>query len=192
MSPSLITGCQNSHASNTYFQNAGQISTHACHFSSHKTINIPREPTCYENQQVGLRLCGILSWVCFYGNILADVRRVDNLIAWCLLPRICIFITLSAGGGYLSLRKSLGQAYFRFCSLQWRHNERDGISNHQPHDCLFNGLFRCRSKKTPKFCVTGLFSGNSPGTGEFPAQMASNAENITIWWRHHVTARFYL
>ena len=25
----------------------------------------------------------------------------------------------------------------------------------------------------------------SPGTGEFPAQMASNAENISIWWRHH-------
>ena len=22
-------------------------------------------------------------------------------------------------------------------------------------------------------------------TGEFPAQMASNAENISIWWRHH-------
>ena len=27
--------------------------------------------------------------------------------------------------------------------------------------------------------------GNSPGTGEFPAQMASNAENVSIWWRHH-------
>ena len=22
--------------------------------------------------------------------------------------------------------------------------------------------------------------------GEFPAQMASNAENVSIWWRHHV------
>ena len=21
--------------------------------------------------------------------------------------------------------------------------------------------------------------------GEFPAQMASNAENVSIWWRHH-------
>ena len=28
--------------------------------------------------------------------------------------------------------------------------------------------------------------GNSPATGEFPAQMASNAENVSIWWRHHV------
>ena len=33
--------------------------------------------------------------------------------------------------------------------------------------------------------VTGLCVGNSPGTGEFPAQMASNAENVSIWWRHH-------
>ena len=29
--------------------------------------------------------------------------------------------------------------------------------------------------------------GNSPGTGEFPTQMASNAENVSIWWRHHET-----
>ena len=28
--------------------------------------------------------------------------------------------------------------------------------------------------------------GNSPRTGEFPEQMVSNAENVSIWWRHHV------
>ena len=27
--------------------------------------------------------------------------------------------------------------------------------------------------------------GNSPVTCEFHAQMASNAENVSIWWRHH-------
>ena len=38
--------------------------------------------------------------------------------------------------------------------------------------------------------VTSLCEGNSPVTGEFPAQRASNAENVSIWWRHHVdTAR---
>ena len=57
---------------------------------------------------------------------------------------------------------------------------------HQPYDCLLNGLFRRRSKKTWKLRVIGLCAGNSPGTGEFAAQMASNAENISIWWRHHV------
>ena len=71
-------------------------------------------------------------------------------------------------------------------SLQWCHNERDSISNHQPHDCLFNCLFRYRSKKTSKLLATGLCAGNSPVTGEFPAQRASYAENVSIWWRHHI------
>ena len=64
----------------------------------------------------------------------------------------------------------------RKLSLQWRHNDHDSVSNHQPHDCLLNRLFRLRSKKTSKLRVTGLCVGNSPVTGEFPAQMASNAE----------------
>ena len=68
-------------------------------------------------------------------------------------------------------------------SLQWRHNERDGVSNHQPHDGLFNRLFRRKSKKTSRLRVTGLCEGNSPVTGEFPAQRDSNAENVSIWWR---------
>ena len=83
---------------------------------------------------------------------------------------------------------------FRMCyctswqliSLHWRHNGHGGVSNHQPHDCLLNRLFGRRSKKTSKLRVTGLCAGNSPGTGEFPARMASNAENVSIWWRHHV------
>ena len=40
-------------------------------------------------------------------------------------------------------------------------------------------------RRYAKLRVTGLCVGNSPGTGEFPAQMAGNAENISIWWRHH-------
>ena len=70
-------------------------------------------------------------------------------------------------------------------SLQWRHNGRDSVSNYQPHDCSLNRLYRRRWKETSKLCVTGLCAGNSPGTGEFPAQMASSAENVSIWWRHH-------
>ena len=71
-------------------------------------------------------------------------------------------------------------------SLRWRHNDHAGVSNHQPHGCLLNRLFGRKSKKTSKLRVTGLCAGNSPGTGEFPAQMASYAENVSIWWRHHV------
>ena len=74
-------------------------------------------------------------------------------------------------------------------SLRWRHNGRDSVSNHQPLHRLFKRLFRRRSKKTSKLCVTGLCAGNSSGTGEFPAQMTSNAENVSIWWRHRVKNR---
>ena len=81
--------------------------------------------------------------------------------------------------------------------LQWRHNERGCVSNRQPHDCLLNRLFRYRSKQTSKLSVTDHFEGDSSVTGEFPAQMTSNAENVSIWWRHYDKGRqckdpFYL
>ena len=85
---------------------------------------------------------------------------------------------------YIPKTKALSMHYK--VSLQWRHNGHNSISNHQLHDCLLNRLFRRRSKETSKHRVTGLCAGNSPGTGEFPAQMASNAENASIWWHHHV------
>ena len=70
-------------------------------------------------------------------------------------------------------------------SLQRRHNERDGVSNHRGIHCLLTCWLQRRSKKTSKPRVTGICVGNSPVTGEFPAQRASNAENVSIWWRHH-------
>ena len=47
--------------------------------------------------------------------------------------------------------------------LQWRPNGRNSVSNHQPHDCLLNRLFR-----------------------------RSNVENVSIWWRHHVCYTIYV
>ena len=70
--------------------------------------------------------------------------------------------------------------------LQWRHNERNCVSNHRRLDSLLlSRLFKRRWKKTSKLRVTGVCEGNSPMTGEFPAQRASNGENVSIWWRHH-------
>ena len=81
-----------------------------------------------------------------------------------------------------------------FCAF-WYHCS-DIIMNamvshkHQRLDCLHNRLFRRISKKTSKLCVTGLCEGNSPVIDEFPAQSASRAENISIWWRHHGIVHF--
>ena len=50
---------------------------------------------------------------------------------------------------------------------------------------VFSTVYSGADKKTSKLRVTGLCGGNSTGTGEILAQMASNAENVSIWWRHH-------
>ena len=52
-------------------------------------------------------------------------------------------------------------------------------------------FFRRRSKKASKLRVTSLCAGNSLATNEFPAQKASNAENVSIWWRHRGNRLLY-
>ena len=138
------------------------------------------------------------------GNIFLNKRKLIR-IGWnySQLPRITFPISIVLPLCCMSIRASQTTATRRLISrlitwkyrrsaipalwesLQWRHNGRDSVSNHQPHDCFLNRLFRQRSNKTSKPRVTGLFAGNSPEAGEFPAQMTSNAENVSIWWRHH-------
>ena len=96
-----------------------------------------------------------------------------------------IFCISSHERNYSIIICRMGRHMLKSNTLRWRHNGCDSVSNRQPHDCLLNRLFRHRSKKTSKPRVTGLCAGNSPGTGEFPAQRASYAENVSIWWRHH-------
>ena len=57
---------------------------------------------------------------------------------------------------------------YRLVSLHWRHNDHDRVSNHQPHGCLLNRLFRRRSKKALELRVTGLCVGNSQGPANSP------------------------
>ena len=52
--------------------------------------------------------------------------------------------------------------------LQWRQNGCDGVSNHRPRYCLLDRLFWSRWKKNSRLYVTGLCTGNSPVTCEFP------------------------
>ena len=99
-------------------------------------------------------------------------------------PIYRIGLILSSYGSVIVLWPRLGTQISK-TALLWRHNGHDCVPNHQPHHCLLNCLFGRRSKKTSKLRVTGLCVGNSPGNGEFPAQMASNAENVSIWWRRH-------
>ena len=70
--------------------------------------------------------------------------------------------------------------------LQWRHNDRHGVSNNQPHDCLLNGLFRRKSKKTSELRITGFVKGihrwpvNSPQPEPVTRKMFSFDDVIMI------------
>ena len=103
---------------------------------------------------------------------------IDSLAPHNHLYTTLLYAVLKARGCCLT-------CFSGFQSLRWRHNGCDSVSNHQPRECLLRRLITRTSKKTSKLRVTGLCAGNSPETGEFPAQMASNAENVSIWWRHH-------
>ena len=103
--------------------------------------------------------------------------RVDQKSS---IQQIQSYCTHHRGHVYDHRTASMTWHWYQFCTksstLQWRHNGRDCVSNHQPYDRLLNCLFRRRSEKSSKLRVTGLCEGNSQVIGEFPAQRASNAE----------------
>ena len=59
------------------------------------------------------------------------------------------------------------------------------LANHRRLACLLNRFIKRKSKKTSKLRVTGLCERNPPVTSAFPSQRANNAENVSIWRRHH-------
>ena len=65
-------------------------------------------------------------------------------------------------------------------SLQWRHNERDCASNHRRLDRLLNVCSGADQRKHQSSASLAFVRGiHRP-----PSQRASNAENVSIWWRH--------
>ena len=71
-------------------------------------------------------------------------------------------------------------------SLQWRHNGHDSVPK-TPASRLLTQLFiQTQIEGNIKAPRHWPLWGNSPGTGEFRAQMASYAENVSIWLRRHV------
>ena len=56
-----------------------------------------------------------------------------------------------------------------------------------PASRLFTQPFdQAQIKENSKAPRHWLWWGNSPVTGGFPAQKDRNAENVSIWWRHHI------
>ena len=89
-------------------------------------------------------------------------RAVQNIFVYPYYQKIYIYTRLILN---LGISQSSYLEFVLFFTLQWRHNERDGVSNHQRLNCLLNRLFQCRLQKISKFCVTGLCERNPPVTG---------------------------
>ena len=123
-------------------------------------------------------LAGIKVWVCF--------RNIPYFFRCVLELSKDGFIALNGGLGERGRAKGNGchDKGLEY-SLQWRHNGRAGISNHQPNDCLLN-RYSGMNKKNIKAPRHWPLCGEFTGTGEFAAQRASNPENVSIWRRHHV------
>ena len=76
-------------------------------------------------------------------------------------------------------------------TLQWRHNERNGVSNHRRLGGLLKRLFRRISKKHQSSASLAFVRAiHGWPVNSLHKQMASNAKNVSLWWRHDVEARF--
>ena len=70
-------------------------------------------------------------------------------------------------------------------SLQWHHNERHCISNHRRR-LLAKPFGQAHTKENIKAPRHWPLWGESTGDQCIPPQRANNAENVSIWWRHHI------
>ena len=111
----------------------------------------------------------LFAWICCWtiNRVPGDLRNNEAhmMSLWCV-----VFWGECLNWMYMVCAVMSGAEFF---TLQWC----DSVSNHQPHNCYLSRLFRRSSKKISKLRVTSLC--------EFPATVASNAENVSIWWRHH-------
>ena len=90
------------------------------------------------------------------GLLLSGIHSTDNLGTIKMIYRSA---TIESSHVALSIQSTNDK---NKCSLQWRHNGRDSVSNHRRLDCLLICLLRCRSKKTSKLLVTDICEGKSP------------------------------
>ena len=115
------------------------------------------------------------------GNLIHGSQRADNITTTNKARRnrvnfhwICWHILL-----FLSLTHFGTFTPYGDIPLKWRHDACVGVSTTSLTIVYSTADPRRRSKKTSKLRVSGLC------VGDFPAQRASDAENVYIWWRHH-------
>ena len=131
---------------------------------------------------------------CWYFINRRNVSVLAKLFAWNVSYSakwqcpLAVNVLQVNGKNRAAFPQKLGCPDFKFwskanpLSLQWRHNELDGVSNRQPHDCLFNRLFRRRSKKTSKLRVKCFHLMTSSCNG-----YESDSVTTKCWLKFHWT-----
>ena len=94
---------------------------------------------------------------------------------------LCVINSLNISN--IAVRSNRPHAYIT--SLQWRHNEHDGVSNHQPHHCLLSRLFGHRSKKISKLRVRGIHRGPMNSPHKWPVTRKMFPFDDVIMWNIH-------
>ena len=74
------------------------------------------------------------------------------------------------------LKSPTTRMFFRSTAVRWRHNERDGISNHQARDCLLNHYSDADQRRHQSSASLAFVRGIHRWPVNSPTQMASNAE----------------
>ena len=135
-------------------------------------------------------------YICNVGTSIMRSINIQRISLFC--ESILYFMTTSKNfliisfysmdAGLFSIDIEFGVCGYVFVlsnTLQWRHNGRDCVSNHQPHDCYTQAFIQAHIRENIIVPRHWPLWGIPPVTGGFPSQRASNAENVSISWRHH-------
>ena len=80
-----------------------------------------------------------------------EIVYVTSLLSWHVQHFVAIWYPPIFHRIWITMTKSF--------ALQWRHSGRDGVSNHQPHNCLLNRLFRRNQRKHQSFASLAFVTG---------------------------------
>ena len=142
----------------------------------------------------------VIAWSIFYNKLTPLVRWLNIWFLWwhsesgiVELNVLLVWSPLAQSHGTIIVNyhsKEIIKTYISHdvkYALHWRLNANDDGLNRRRPDNLLNPLFRRRSEKTSKLRAREWpLWGESTSDRCFPSHKASEAKNVSIWWRHHV------
>ena len=148
--------------------------------------------TFHQSQNKFFKLkCTVFSafWKTNISKVELSMIKIGQLLRklWSLRSRFLILPpgTLTPQGIEGAMKRDVS---IHLCTLQW-YASRGWFIAHENWTSCYSAEYQTKHQSSASLTIC---AGNSPETGEFPAQTASNAENVSIWWRHHKTLTFHV